>query len=48
MEDAANKIAFVVPKDIMEADWTGHKYVTSHRCFGSPCKDKTGKDITDL
>lgn len=18
-------------------DWTGHKYITSHRCFGSPC-----------
>lgn len=22
-------------------DWTGHKYVTTHRCFGEPCpKDK--------
>lgn len=20
-------------------DWTGHKYVTTHRCFGSPCPD---------
>ena len=24
----------------MEADWTGTKYVTTHRCFGSPCEEK--------
>lgn len=24
-------------------DWTGHKYITSHRCFGQPCpKDMEG------
>lgn len=33
--------AFVVPQDIMDSDWTGTKYVTTHRCFGEPCpKDK--------
>ena len=31
--------AFTVPKDIMDSDWTGTKYVTSHRCFGARCKE---------
>ena len=31
--------AFSVPRDIMESDWTGTKYVTSHRCFGHRCKE---------
>lgn len=24
-------------------DWTGHRYVTSHRCFGSECKSDLKK-----
>ena len=31
--------AFEVPQDIMDSDWTGTKYVTTHRCFGEPCPD---------
>ena len=50
-QKAFNRKKFRAPKDIMEDDWTGHKYVTSHRCFGAPCKEpenvqleyKTGK-----
>ena len=29
--------AFTVPQDIMDSDWTGTKYTTTHRCFGSRC-----------
>jgi hypothetical protein len=29
---------FVPPEDIID-DFTGHKYVTTHRCFGGPCPD---------
>jgi len=28
---------FIITPEIVH-DWTGHKYVTSHRCFGGPCK----------
>lgn len=30
--------------DKMIDDWTGHKYITSHRCFGSPCP----KDLVQM
>ena len=23
--------------DVENEDWTGHKYVTSHQCYGKPC-----------
>jgi len=26
----------------MVNDWTGHKYVTTHKCFGHPCKKDEG------
>ena len=22
-------------------DWDGHRYVTTHRCFGNPCKGES-------
>jgi len=29
-------------------DWSGHKYVTTHRCFGHPCKkDKAFLQLED-
>ena len=39
-EEAFNRPMFEVPQDMMESDWTGTKYVTTHRCFGQPCKDE--------
>lgn len=34
--------AFTVSDKTID-DWTGHKYITTHRCFGEVCpKDKEG------
>ena len=32
----------------MTNDWTGHKYVTSHRCFGHPCKKDQEAGLVQL
>ena len=40
---AEERKAFKAPADIMESDWTGEKYVTTHRCFGEPCKEDEKK-----
>jgi hypothetical protein len=32
--------AFQVPRNIMEADDTGTKYATTHRCYGEKCVEK--------
>mmetsp|Transcript_42010 Transcript_42010/g.64337 ORF Transcript_42010/g.64337 Transcript_42010/m.64337 type:complete len:136 (+) Transcript_42010:862-1269(+) len=40
-EEAAKKPAFKVPDSVVD-DWTGHKYTTTHRCFGHACKEDKG------
>ena len=36
--DASTEVKkFIITPEIVH-DWTGHKYVTTHRCFGGPCK----------
>ena len=47
VRDSHNLKKFVVPKNMVEADWTGTKYVTSHRCFGKRCRDAKGKLIDE-
>ena len=37
LQEARDKPAFIVPERLLGDD-TGHKYVTTHRCFGAPCK----------
>ena len=39
LQEAANKPAFKVPDGMLD-DWTGEKYVTSHQCYGAPCKNQ--------
>jgi hypothetical protein len=39
-EEKINTVAFEVPKNIMEADDTGTKYATTHRCYGEKCAEK--------
>lgn len=29
-------------------DWTGHKYVTTHRCFGEPCPKDQEKGLVQV
>ena len=37
LQETYEKKRFEVP-DYLVNDWTGHKYVTTHRCFGRPCE----------
>ena len=43
LQETYAKPAFKV-RDGMIDDWTGHRYVTSHRCFGSECKSDLKKN----
>ena len=37
----ANRLQF---RDWMVNDWSGEKYITTHRCFGHPCKSDLEKN----
>ena len=37
LEEARNKKKFVVRDDMIN-DWPGDRFLTTHRCFGGPCK----------
>lgn len=43
-QEAAQKPYFRVPSDMIN-DWTGHRYVTTHRCFGERCQSDIDKGI---
>lgn len=37
LQKQREKPSYKVPEWVTN-DWTGHKYLTTHRCFGHPCK----------
>lgn len=43
LQETYEKPAFKV-QDWMLDDWTGHRYVTSHRCYGHECKSDLKKN----
>ena len=38
LEETYKRPYFTIIERHVIPDWPGHKYVTSHKCFGSPCK----------
>ena len=38
LEETYKRPYFTIIERHVIPDWTGHKYVTTHKCFGSPCK----------
>ena len=34
----ASEKPYYIARDEYVDDWSGHKYVTTHQCFGRPCK----------
>jgi len=44
LEETWAKPYYHFPVPTILEDWTGNRFVTSHRCFGHPCKSDIKKD----